>query len=165
MADKLLIGILGKRGAGKSFTWNSAFKHPVRTGKHLRKYYVSENEYVNVFLISGSPTERKMPVAELLPSELPDIVFSSFEFTSNLRETLGFFIKNGYKIDMAWLNPGYGDKTVSKLFYTFGITNYMLKNGIHLNIRNGNENIDNRIKDLNEVVYGWAKFRNLIYSE
>ncbi|PLX05597.1 MAG: hypothetical protein C0594_07030 [Marinilabiliales bacterium] len=66
---------------------------------------------------------------------------------------------------MAWLNPGYGDKTVSKLFYTFGITNYMLKNGIHLNIRNGNENIDNRIKDLNEVVYGWAKFRNLIYSE
>ena len=53
--DKLLVSVIGKRNSGKSSTWNSLFNRTVKTGIKLKRLYLNETEYVNVFLVSGSP--------------------------------------------------------------------------------------------------------------
>ena len=57
--DKLLVSVIGKRNSGKSSTWNSLFGRTVKTGTKLKRLYLNETEYVNVFLVSGSPEERE----------------------------------------------------------------------------------------------------------
>ena len=57
--EKLLIAVLGNRNSGKSHTWNTLFGSTVRTGKEERRLYFNDCEYVNVFLVSGSPEERE----------------------------------------------------------------------------------------------------------
>ena len=59
MSENLLISVLGNRNSGKSYTWNTLFKQTVRTGTELRRLYLTDNEYVEVFLVSGSAEERK----------------------------------------------------------------------------------------------------------
>ena len=44
MNDKLIIGILGPKSSGKTYTWNSLFGRTVKTGKNLRKLFLNDKE-------------------------------------------------------------------------------------------------------------------------
>jgi len=57
MKNNLVIVIMGNRKSGKSTTWNTLFGRQVRTGK--KKLYLTNYDYVEVFLVSGSPEERE----------------------------------------------------------------------------------------------------------
>ena len=56
--SRLLIGLLGNRDSGKSYTWNELFGKSVRTGKHPRQLELLPGERVEVLLVSGSFEER-----------------------------------------------------------------------------------------------------------
>ena len=77
MEDNLVVSVLGNRNSGKSYTWNKLFGREVRTGKKLKRLYFNENEYVLVFLISGSPEERHKYVGDLITAKQPEIVLCS----------------------------------------------------------------------------------------
>ena len=49
MSKNLLVSVLGNRKSGKSHTWNTLFGKTVRTGGEVRKLYLSDTEYVEVF--------------------------------------------------------------------------------------------------------------------
>lgn len=72
--DKLLVSVLGNRDSGESHTWNTLFDGTVRTGKDERRLYFNECEYVNVFLVSGSPEEREIYVGDIVTAQNPKIV-------------------------------------------------------------------------------------------
>lgn len=71
MEKNLLIGILGNTNSGRTYTWNNLFRKNVITGKNIRKLYLNENEYVEVFLINGSPQERNKDVSEIIKQVKP----------------------------------------------------------------------------------------------
>lgn len=60
MRNNLLVGVLGHRNSGKSRTWNVLFGSTVKTGTLMRHLFLTETEYVEVFLVSGSPEEREI---------------------------------------------------------------------------------------------------------
>ena len=169
MKEKLLVGVLGNRESGKSHTWNVLFRREtVKTGKHLRKLYLNEKEYVEVFLVSGSPEERRererdVSVESITPVEKPKIVLCSMQYTKDVIETIKWFVDNDYFSFIHWLNPGYKDeRTVEdrlKLIPT------ILSYDSLLGIRDGRISAENRIQQMRDFIYGWAKSRGLILSD
>lgn len=162
--NKLLIAVLGHRDSGKTTTWNSLFGTTVKTGKTLRKLYLNGNEYVYVFLISGSPQERNKYVEDLITVEKPAIVLCSTQYRAEVIETYDYFKDNEYSIFVHWLNPGYNDQN-SAYFDSLGLIPRLLGNGATLAIRNGKEDSSFRVQELKEYIYGWAKYRGLILSD
>jgi ABC-type dipeptide/oligopeptide/nickel transport system ATPase component len=161
MQENLFIGLLGKKGAGKSFTWNSIFKRRVKTGKNLRKLYLTKNEYVKVFLISGSAEERKLSIEEILPDEKPRIVLCSISYKKGLKKTLEYFTKNNYFIYLLWLNPGYKEERMNQLFYTQGAVNSILRyNKSLVGVRDANLPVKERADEIKNYIYLWAKKNN-----
>ena len=66
MPDRLFVGVLGHRRAGKSTSWNRLFGRTVKTGNRSRKLELRPGESVEVFLVSGSPQERKKYTGSIL---------------------------------------------------------------------------------------------------
>ena len=58
--------MLGNRNSGKSHTWNTLFGKKVKSGNEERRLYLTKNEYVMVYLVSGSPEERKKYVGNVI---------------------------------------------------------------------------------------------------
>lgn len=85
--EKLLVAVLGDRNSGKSHTRNTLFGATVRTGKDERRLYFNSCEYVNVFLVSGSPEERETYVGELITAEKPKIVLCSTQYRDIVKDT------------------------------------------------------------------------------
>src|SRR5690349_6906512 len=73
--NKLVVGVLGLRNSGKSQTWNALFGRNVRTGLHWLP--LGAGEEVEVFLIAGSPEERKEHVKDILKNQTCPIVLCS----------------------------------------------------------------------------------------
>jgi len=163
MEKKLLIGILGSTNSGRTYTWNNLFRRNVITGKNIRKLYLNDHEYVNVFLINGSPQERKRNVNEIIKKTSPRIVLCSLHYGKGIYETLDYFIKNDYFLYILWLNPGYKDPHDKTLFYNVGIINKLLTLNSIIGIRNGKGDVTERIREIREYIYGWAKCRNLVW--
>lgn len=162
MTENLLVGVLGNKGAGKSFTWNYLFKREVRTGKHLRKLYLNSREYVEVFLISRSAEERHLDVQNIIKEKQPRIILCSLDYSTPLKSTLEYFVKNKFFLFIHWLNPGYKESNMESIFYTLGIVNVILKEESLVGIRNANDDIRNRTSEMKDFIYGWAKSRGLI---
>ncbi len=79
MANNLVVAVLGNRNSGKSRTWNSLFRkgRSVKTGPRMRKLFLTDTQYVEVFLVSGSPEERKLYVGDIIGDLKPRIVLCS----------------------------------------------------------------------------------------
>ena len=163
MPDRLLIAILGSRNSGKSTTWNRLFNGTVRTGKFERPMYLNCAQSVDVFLISGSPEEREIQVGELLPDPLPHIVLCSTQYHENVRDTFGYFFREGYEVFVQWLNPGFCDSGAYD--DNLAIREYLLKNGATLQIRNGQVDPAPRIREIRQFILGWAMHRDLVRTE
>lgn len=162
MKEKLLLGVLGNRNSGKSRTWNVLFEETVKTGKYLRKLYLNKREYVEVFLVSGSPEERGKYVGDIITIKKPDIVLCSMQYTEDVSETIEHFV-NDYFLFIHWLNPGYGDGEImdDRLDLICKILSY----DSLLGIRNGKISAKNRVQEMRDFVYGWANSRGLILSD
>ncbi|GHA10990.1 hypothetical protein GCM10008090_20930 [Arenicella chitinivorans] len=162
--EKLLVAILGNRNSGKSHTWNTLFGATVRTGKEERRLYFNNYEYVNVFLVSGSPEERQKYVGDLIADTDPRIVLCSTQYKDDVKTTYEYFLEKSYFIFVHWLNPGYWDGDDS-LFDSLGLTNWLLSKNSMVGIRSGKISASSRVNEMKEFIYGWAKARNLIINE
>jgi len=162
--EKLLIAVLGNRNSGKSHTWNTLFGSTVRTGKEERRLYFNASEYVNVFLVSGSPEERETYVGDLIAEKEPRIVLCSTQYRDDVKTTYKYFVDNGFFLFVHWLNPGYSDLDVPS-FDSLGLVNWLLSQQSIIGIRSGKSSADSRVEEMKEYIYGWAKFRNLVLND
>ena len=160
MKDRLLVGVLGNQNSGKSHTWNTLFGRRVRTGTNLKRLYFNEYEYVEVFLISGSPEERRIYVEDIITIEKPHIVLCSMQYTPSVIETIKWFADNGYFLFIHWLNPGYSDK--DKKEDHLNILKIIMEYDSLAGIRNGKTNAEERVQEMRDFIYGWAKHRGLL---
>jgi hypothetical protein len=109
MTKKLAVVVLGNRNAGKSETWKRLFNEPnIRTTKNIRRLYLTTDEYVEAFLINGSPEERKKNIEEMLTIEA-QILCCSIQYKKQGLESIRTLYKKGYEVFIHWLNPGYND--------------------------------------------------------
>jgi len=161
--DKLLIAVMGNRNSGKSSTWYSLFNnHKVKTGKKLRRLYLNEIEYVNVFLVSGSPEERNKYVGEIITVREPLIVLCAMQYRKDVVQTIDYFTERDYQIYCHWLNPGFSDQNAEPMLDTLGILNYLIGLQCSIGVRNGKVNLTDRVQELREYIYGWAKYKGLL---
>ncbi|NOZ48352.1 MAG: transmembrane 9 family protein [Chlorobi bacterium] len=160
MNEKLIVGVLGTKNSGKTYTWNTLFGRTVKTGKRLRKLFLTKNEYINVFLVNGSPAERHKYVGDIITVDEPKIILCSLQYTKEVIKTIEYFIDNGYYLYIHWLNPGFHEEIEPPLFYSIGIINRLLATNSMVGIRNAKTNTGERIQELKDFIYGWAKSRH-----
>jgi hypothetical protein len=161
--EKLLVGVLGTQNSGKSKTWDELFGRRVRTGKKLRRLYLNSNEYVKVFLVSGSPEEREMYVGDILTVEDPDIVLCSIQYDEGCKETIDYFSKRDYYMYIQWINPGYQDD--EEYEDDLNIVPFILDKKALLSKRNGRIPPSDRVEEIRDFIYGWVKKRSLLVRE
>lgn len=163
--DNLVVSVLGHRNSGKSTTWNELFGRTVRTGTEERRLYLRPNEYINIFLVSGSPEERETYVGDIIGKQKPRIILCSMQYRRDVTTTIDFFLQNNYSIYCQWLNPGYSDSFDTQIPDSFGILNYLLSYNSTVTIQDGKVNPALRVQLIREFLYGWAKHRELIQIE
>jgi len=160
--NKLVIVALGNQNAGKSTTWHTLFKRKVKTGKKERPLDLSKTERASVFLINGSPEETKISVSERLRDQNPNIVLCSIQYIEDAKKTIDYFIDHEYQFFVHWLNPGFHDE--NGVEDIFGFESYILRDGeSQFFIKNGRENLERRVAEMNEFLYSWAKKQKLLY--
>jgi len=158
MADKLAVIVLGHRSAGKSTTWYTLFGRTVRTGEH--ELYLTEREYVEVFLVNGSPQERDKFIGDMMPVENPRIVLCSLQYKDDVMDSFDYFTKRGYLLFIHWLNPGYSDNGNNA--DSLGLVPRLLEAESLLGKRNGKVDATRRVSEMRDFIYGWAKARRLL---
>jgi hypothetical protein len=158
--NKLLFVALGNRNSGKSRTWNELFSRVVKTGRHEHWLEVDTRRYVRVFLVSGSPEERKKYVGDIIARVRPRIVLCSVQYKPEARETFNYFFERGYAVHVQWLNPGFNDISVNP--DSDGLMNFLLHQGATVSIRDGKETPKKRVREIRELVFGWAATRHLL---
>ena len=113
MADRLFVAVIGGRKAGKSTTWNSLFGHRVKSGPQPRTLPLNRSEQTQVFLISGSPEERRLYAKDVLENVDCRIVLCSVQYSEIASErTWSYVFEAGFAIYAQWLNPGHDEKEV-----------------------------------------------------
>lgn len=162
MVDKLFFAVLGKRNSGKSTTWNELFGTTVRTGKHSRTLKLFPNKCIEVFLVSGSPEERGEYVGDLITSDDTRIVLCSVQYIDEAMSTFQFAREHGFQLYTQWLNPGYEDK--QPYFDSLGFSQKLLSQGHQLSLRDGTTNPQKRVREIRDILLGWAESRNLVFD-
>jgi hypothetical protein len=163
MRKNLVVAVIGNRHSGKSSTWYALFDGTVRTGSNMRKLYLRGKEYVEVFLVSGSPEERRLYVGEIITKDNPRIVLCSMQYRDDVIDTINYFTERDYFLFMHWLNPGYSDDSYNQ--DSIGLAPRVLAEDSLLGIRNGQVDLSDRAKEIRDFIYGWAKMRNLLLSD
>lgn len=175
MTERLLVGVVGHSNAGKSSTWKDLFDANVITSYHgnQRPLFLSKNqkEWVNVFLINGSPGERGEDVKKILnPNgiinfENPRIVLCSMQYPDDaVGATIQHFVEQKYDLFIHWLNPGYEDP--KKYNDDSGFIPYILKqNNSLLGIRDGRVDRTSRVNEIQSFIRGWASTRGLLNAD
>ena len=162
MTNRLLIGLLGNRDSGKSHTWNELFGRTVRRGTYPRNLELLPGECVEVFLISGSFEERREHAADVLGTQDCRIVLCSLQYTEEVRETLNYFVNQDFHLYVQWLNPGYHHP--DQMDDHLDIVNEILLQASTFSIRDGKADAFDRVSEIRQFIYGWAKYRHLILS-
>lgn len=181
--ENLAVVVLGGRKSGKSYTWNTMFGRRVKTGKKLRQLEIG-GERVDVFLVSGSPEERKKNVGDIIIDiflvsgsaeerglcvdkvitvHKPRIILCSVQDIPEANTTFKYFVDRKFFIFIHWLNPGYHqdkkpDSVINELL------NLIPKNNFICNIKNGNDDAHERVKEMKDFIYSWSKRKGLIES-
>jgi len=163
MADRLIVGVLGNRNAGKSLTWNTLFGRTVKTGRDERRLWLSETEWVTVFLVSGSPEERQQYVGDIITAQAPRIVLCSLQYRSDVTETIDYFAERDYQFYIHWLNPGFRDGR--QYPDSLELLPDLLQHESLVGIRSGRVDPAERVAELRDLIFGWANSRGLVHSE
>ena len=163
MSNKLVVSVIGNQNSGKTSTWKELFGRTVKTGTKLRQLYLNKTEYVEVFLVSGSAEEREKYIGDLITEKNPRIVLCSMQYIESVKDTFNYFVENEYTSYTQWLNPGYKDQK-EVYFDSLGLVNWLLNEEHILSMRNGKINLKDRVQEIRDHIYGWAKNRNLILT-
>jgi hypothetical protein len=163
MPDRLLIGVLGNRNSGKSHTWNALFGRVVRRGRQPHRLELRAGECVDAFLISGSFEERREYAGDILENEDCRIVLCSMQYAEAVRQTLDYLNQNDFFLFIQWLNPGYTDSREVG-WDRLGLISRILSQPSVVSIRSGQVDATPRVQELREFIYGWARFRDLIFN-
>lgn len=161
MVDRLFVGVLGHRRSGKSTTWNELFGKRVNTSATSRMLRLRRGECVEVFLISGSNEERGTYAGDVLKSQKARIVLCSMQYVEEVCETIDYVLNHNFSMHIQWLNPGYSDPDAQYWDY-LGIGNWLLSEGATVAMRSGKRKPASRVKEIRQVIYGWAAYRRLI---
>jgi hypothetical protein len=159
---KLLISVIGNRNSGKSTTWNTLFKRTVKTGTKLKLLEIYPGKFLKVFLVSGSPQERKKLIEEIMCIEEPIIVLCSIQYTPDAVNTFNYFLERSYKIYCQWLNPGYDDAFEFAKTDDLELLDFLLDNQAIISIENGKIDASERVGLIRSFLYGWGTEHNLI---
>jgi hypothetical protein len=157
------VTTLGNRNSGKSRTWNTLFGATVKTGKWERRLYLNKAQYVNAFLISGSPEERDEYVGGIITVERPSLVLCSTQYIPSVRDTYNYFFNNGYEVHVQWLNPGHSD--VDGYSDNLELLPFLLKNGATVHMRDGRFDPRSRVQDIRRTILGWGTYHNLVRTD
>ena len=141
---KLAVIVLGNRRSGKSTTWNALFGRVVRTGSETRRL-VLNGEPISVFLVSGSPEERKEYVGDIIGRTQPYIILCSLQYSPHVTESIDYFVQNGYSLYVQWLNPGYSDEAI--LADRLGLMTILLYGGATVTIRDATGDPTRRVRE------------------
>lgn len=163
MNDRIVVSVLGNRNSGKSTTWNTLFSRTVRTGMQIRRLHFNTTEYIEVFLVSGSPEERETYVGDIIGQQTPRIILCSIQYRADVTQTIDYFLQHGYSIYTQWLNPGFSDSG-GRQPDTLSLVPYLLDHGAVLSIREGTVAPTPRVQELSDFLYGWAHSRGLILT-
>jgi hypothetical protein len=164
--QKLMIGVLGDVKSGKTHTWNLLFnKRSVKTGRRMRKLFLDEEHFAEVFLISRSAQKRKTDIKSIIKDRDPQIVLCSLQYAPKLSQSLKYFVDNGYFMYIHWLNPGYKDANDMPLFYDSDLVDWLLSVQSMLGVRNGKKNAAPRVAEIRNFIYGWAKSHDLLKTK
>ena len=123
---------------------------------------LSEEVDVPVFLVSGSLEERREYVGEIVGDVDARVVLCSLQYTDHARETINYFVDNGYKLWVQWLNPGLGDQGPQP--DTLGFVPYLLHRRATLSIRDGQVDPSGRVREIREFLLGWSSGRRLAHA-
>jgi hypothetical protein len=162
MADRLFVAVLGYQRSGKSTTWNELFGRTVHSSRHAHTLELLPSECVEVFLISGSNEERRQYAGDVLKDVKTRIVLCSVQYVDQARHTLAYAFESKFEVYVQWLNPGYDSEEAH--FDNLGFGDQILAAGGVLCIRDGNEPPSARVQEIREHLYGWARFRKLIFK-
>jgi hypothetical protein len=160
MTDRLFVGVLGHRRAGKSTTWNTLFGRTVKTGNRSRLLELRPAECVELFLVSGSPQERRKYTGAVLRNQNARIVLCSMQYVEEVADTIEYVRDRDFWVYVQWLNPGFHDAGWYPDY--LGIGDRFLFSGATTAVRSGQRHLNSRVRELREFIYGWAAFRRLI---
>jgi len=159
----LAVTVLGHRNSGKSTTWNTLFGATVKTGKYKRRLYLNKAQYVDVFLVSGSPEERDEYVGNIITAGKPEIILCSTQYVANVQTTYDYFFQNSYECFVQWINPGFSD--VAAYPDALGLLPYLLNAGATVQMRSGKVDPTDRVRSLKQAILGWATYYDLVHTE
>lgn len=184
MSERLLIAMVGTQDSGKSRTWVELFekfskidsgfiarngfmadKFSVKNVKTKNKVYklkLTDTKFVEIFLISGSPEERAIPVKNMIANydkfKQANIVLCSIQYADNMlneETTLNYFISEGYHIYIHWLNPGINGKKFDENCDL--INQIQHKDNAVLEIHEVEKDVfEPRIQPIIDYIYDWA---------
>lgn len=166
--EQLVVGVLGNPNSGKSKTWYKLFDRDVNTTqKNPHWLELRPGQWVEVIVINSSPEESGLDLADKLnrqknpmkQCECP-IVLCSMQYNNNV--SLDYFIDRKYTLYIQWINPGYKQDRETE---DRSITEKILSAESVFSIREGSdENLDHRVQEIREFIYGWAKYRHPRFS-
>jgi len=84
------------------------------------------------------------------------------QYTDEVGQTLAYFMDQEFSLYVQWLNPGYSDQAPA--FDHLGLVPRILAARTAWAIRNGRVDADSRVQEIREFIYGWARYRNLIFT-
>jgi hypothetical protein len=160
MRQNLVVSVLGNRRSGKSHTWNTLFGKVVRTGSQMRRLYLTTTQYVEVFLVSGSPEERNSYVGDIIGNNTPRIVLCSLQYRQDVVQTIQYFVQHDYFLFVHWLNPGFSDPQQEP--DSLGLIPTILGKESLLGVRDGRADADDRVGEMRDFIFGWASSRDLV---
>jgi hypothetical protein len=158
--QNLVVSVLGNRNSGKSHTWNTLFGEVVRTGSRMRPLYLTDTQYVDVFLVSGSPEERDRYVGDIIGNNAPRIVLCSMQYRQDVVQTIQYFVQHDYFLFAHWLNPGFSDPHRGP--DSLGLIQTILGEESLLGVRDGQANANDRVREMHDFIFGWASSRGLV---
>ena len=163
MGNRLLIAVLGNRNSGKTTTWNTLFDATVKTGKYERALFLNSAQFVDAFLINGSPEERDIDVEDLLPDTLPSIVLCSTQYRAGVKDTYNYFFRKGYDVIVQWLNPGHDDAQAYS--DNLALLDFLLSKGATIQVRDGTIDPTSRVREIRQFILGWATHQDLVQTK
>ena len=136
----------------------------VRTGKFPRCLELLPGECVEVFLVSGSPEERKKYVDNILGNQKCRIVLCSMQYSHEVHKTLNYFIRKDFSLYIQWLNPGHNDECKIRNEDKLGLVDEIISTRSVFSVRDGKIDASGRVQEMREFIYGWAKYRDLLFA-
>ena len=112
--------------------------------------------------ISGSFEERGEYAGDVLGTKSCRIVLCSLQYTEDVRETLDYLIEQDFQLYIQWLNPGFSDP--DQVLDQLNLVDEILSQRSTFSIRDGRITANDRVQELRQFIYGWAKYRSLLFS-